>query len=95
MRVSQSNQFGGADTQAGVTQGKLASTGFGKQNKSNGFAVGTNPVEGKQVDPQGPTSFASIYNKRNMHATVNDSFARVGNTQVQAEAITRQRNMQM
>lgn len=92
MRASQATQFGNVPS---METAKMANTGFGRQANSNGFAVGANPIEGKGVTPDGPTSFASIYNKRNMYATVNDSFARVGNTPAQAETIQRQVKHQM
>ena len=81
MRISQSNQFGAAqsatqqDPNNQMSQTSTARKSFAK----NDFQTAPNQQQ-QSVEMSGPTSFASIYNKRNMHATVNDNFARVGRT---------------
>ena len=74
MKASQSSNFGAlpAGTK-NTTQTNFAM----RSSAANDFEM---PNQQTQVDKEGPTSVAAIYNKRNMHATVNDNFARVGNT---------------
>ena len=54
----------------------MSSTSFARQSHATRDFQPAH-VETPKVDEAGPTSFASVYNKRQMHATVNDSFARV------------------
>ena len=88
MRVSQTANF--AQPVAGAN---ATASGFGGHSGASNDFAGT--IQEPTVDPQGPTSFASIYNKRNMHATVNDNFARVGNSSAQQDLINRQKTMGM
>ena len=83
MRASQSNAFPNGGGEAA-----MSSTSFARQGHANNDYQAT-AHQPTNVNDAGPTSFASIYNKRNMYGTVNDDFARVGNTQAAQEQVQR------